>query len=258
MLFGVCTNWENHEIAAKAGFDYLELALNAIGEMDESEFQALADRVPSLALPILKCNCFLPAWLKVTGPNACEEKQRAYLDLALCRAKKLGVELVVFGSGGARSVPDGYSMNKAWRQMADFAYLAGEYAEKYDIRIVLEPLRAQECNLLNLVAEANVLSAFLNHAYIGVLGDSFHMAAGRENESVLKNAGEKLWHIHISHHLPEFSGRDYPKPGDDGDYEKLISTLKEIDYQGDISLEASSRDFELEAPQAVARIKPLL
>jgi len=258
MRFGVCTAWENHEKAARAGFDYLECALNALSEMDEDSFAALVQKVPTLALPILKCNCFLPGWLKVTGPDASEEKQRAYLDRALSRAQRLGVETVVFGSGGSRQVPPGFPRDQAWRQLADFVRLAGNYGEKYGIHIALEPLRRQECNILNLVAEADLLSSFVNHPFVGVLGDSFHMAVENENVNALKNAGDKLWHFHISHHFSDLSGRDYPRPDDDGDYCLFIDALKEIGYQGDISLEGGTRDFDLDAPLAVARIKPLL
>ncbi|MBQ4073811.1 MAG: sugar phosphate isomerase/epimerase [Clostridia bacterium] len=258
MRFGVCTGPENNENAAKAGFDYIECALNAIGEMEDAAFDALLAKVPSMPLPILKCNCFLPGWLKVTGPDVNEEKQRSYLDKALGRAKKLGVEVVVFGSGGARQVPEGFPMDEAWRQMAAFTRLAGDYAQKYGIRIALEPLRSQECNLLNLVAEANLLSSLINHPFVGVLGDSFHMAAGKECPCVLKNAGDKLWHIHISHHFSDLSGRDYPHPQDDGDYQPLIDALKAMNYQGDISIEGGTKDFEKDGPLAVARIKPFL
>ena len=149
-------------------------------------------------------------------------------------------------------------MDEAWRQMAAFTWLAGDYAQKYGIRIALEPLRTKECNLLNLVAEANLLSALLNHPSVGVLGDSFHMESGKEGTDVLKNAGDKLWHIHISHHFPDLSGRDYPRPQDDGDYQPLIEALKAMNYQGDISVEGGTRDFETDGPLAVARIKPLL
>ena len=258
MRFGVCTGPENIETAARTGFDFIECMLYSIEAMEEAEFQALAEKVPSLPIPIDRCNCFLPPWLKVTGPDTDEARQRAYLDKAFTRARKLGVEMVIFGSGGARQVPEGFPLDEAWRQLEAFTRMAGEYGEKYGIRIALEPLRAQECNFLHYVAEANVLCALVNHPYIGVMGDSFHMDCGGERLTSLKEAGEKLWHIHISHAFPDRSGRDYPRPQDDGEYEALIEALKAMHFQGDVSVEGGTQDFETDAPLAVARIKHLL
>lgn len=258
MKFGVCTGPENIETAAKAGFDFIECMLYSIEAMDEEAFQALAEQAPSMPIPISRCNCFLPPWLKVTGPDTDEKKQRAYLDNAFSRAKKLGVEMVMFGSGGARQVPDGFPMDEAWRQLIAFTRMAAEYAEKYEIQIALEPLRAQECNFFHLMSEANVVSAVVNHPLIGVMADSFHMDCGGENMNILKESGDKLWHIHISHPFPDRSSRDFPRPDDDGDYQPFIDVLKEMNYQGYVSVEGGTQDFETDAPLAVARIKPLL
>src|SRR5262249_25937777 len=51
---------------------------------------------------------FLPATLKVTGPAIDRDRQHAYVEKAFDRLARLGVEVVVFGSGGARRVPDGF------------------------------------------------------------------------------------------------------------------------------------------------------
>lgn len=258
MKLGVCTSPDLCEAAAKAGFDYIECALNGIAQMPDAAFDALIEKLPQMPLPILKCNCFLPGELKVTGPEAEERKQKVYLEKAFSRAKALGVELVVFGSGGARQVPEGTSMDAAWRQMAAFLELCGVYATRFGIRIALEPLRQAECNLLNLVTEATLLAALANHPLIGVLGDSFHMASGHEGPETLAIAGEKMWHVHISHHAKDLSGRDYPRPGDDGAYAAYFNTLRKMGYSGDVSVECSTTDFETDAPLAVARLRPFL
>ncbi|MBE5787653.1 MAG: sugar phosphate isomerase/epimerase [Clostridiales bacterium] len=258
MRLGVCTGPENSGRASRAGFDYIECALNAIAALEDTDFDELLQKAPFLPAPILKCNCFLPSWLKVTGPEADELRQREYLELALSRAAALGVETVVFGSGAARFCPEGWPMDQAWRQLYGFILLAGEYGQKHGVKIVLEPLRTQECNLLNLVAEACVISALADHPYVGVLGDSFHMACGGEGPDALGRAGQKLWHMHISRHFQDLSGRGYPYPGDGEEYQALMDVLKAMDYQGDISLEAGTEDFDRDAPLAVERIRPYL
>ena len=254
MKLGVCTGFENLEIAAKCGFDYVECAFSRLAAMPEEDYQALLARKDSFPLPVTKANLFLPADVKPLGPDACEKVQREYLEKAFTRAKAIGVKLVVFGSGGARKVPEGWSYARAWRQLCDFLELCAEYAEKFDIKVVLEPLRSSECNILNYVSEGTALCGIVNHPYVTVLGDFFHMYDGSEPWEHLVRAGEKLAHIHICNPV----GRLYPAEGDGFDYEPVINLLKEMNYQGDISVEAGTKDLENDGIAAVKVIKPLL
>lgn len=258
MKLGLCCAPENMEIAAKLGFDYIEGAFAHIARMPQEEYDSLLCKVDSFPIPLLKCNMFLPADIPPVGPDACEKTQREYLELSFKRASKLGVRLAVFGSGAARRVPDGWSHIRAWKQLADFLDLVAEYAEKYEITVALEPLRRKECNILNLVSEGTVLCAVVNHPRITVLGDTFHMLCSCEPWDSLKYAGEKLTHIHISHSLPDLSGRVYPCKGDGEDYATVINVLKEMNYKGDISIEAGFTDMEKDGAAAIAVLRPLL
>ncbi len=254
MKLGLCANFDAIELAAKMGFDYLEVAFSRLAAMPEEDYQALLAKKDSFPIPVCKANLFLPADVKPLGPDACEKVQREYLDKAFARASAIGIKLVVFGSGGARKVPDGWSYARAWRQLADFLELVAEYAEKYDVGVTLEPLRSAECNILNYVSEGTALCGIVNHPYITVLGDFFHMHMGSEPWDHLTRAGEKLSHIHICNPV----GRVYPAPGDGYDYESVINLLKEMNYKGDISVEAGTQDMEKDGLAAVAAIKPLL
>ena len=254
MKLGLCTNFDNLELAAKMGYDYVECAFSRLAAMPEEEYQELLSKKDSFPIPVTKANLFLPGEVKPLGPEACEGVQREYLDRAFARAKAIGIKLVVFGSGRARQVPEGWSFARAWRQLTDFLELAAEYAEKYDIVIALEPLRSSECNILNYVSEGTALCGIVNHPYITVLGDFYHMYDGSEPWDHLARAGEKLAHIHICNPV----GRLYPVEGDGFEYEPVIKILKEMNYQGDISVEAGTKDLENDGIAAVKLIKPML
>jgi len=254
MKLGVCTGFENLETAAKAGFEYVECAFHRLANMPEEEYQQLLAKKDSFPIPVTKANLFLPADVKPLGPDACEKVQREYLDRAFSRGSAIGVKLVVFGSGGARNVPEGWSHARAWRQLCDFLELCAEYAEKYDVVVALEPLRSQECNILNYVSEGTALCGIVNHPYITVLGDTFHMYLGSEPWEHLARAGEKLGHIHICNPV----GRLYPAEGDGFDYEPVIKILKEMGYKGDVSVEAGPKDFEKDSIAAVSLLKPMM
>ena len=180
---------------------------------------------------------------------------RAYLDGAFARAQALGVGLAVFGSGGSRRMPEGFSFSAAWRQLADFLRLAGDIGDRYGVDIAIEPLRSRECNLLNYVSEATALAALVDHPRVGVLGDSFHMLAGGEAWAALAHAGAALRHVHISRVLPDLSARVYPVDGENEDERKLFHTLAAMRYPGDVSLEASTQNFAAEAAAAARILK---
>lgn len=253
MKIGVCTMPQNIGIAAEAGFEFIECELNRLAALSDGEFGALLETSASFPIPVEKCNCLLPADIAVTGANADDRHVADYLDRAFSRAHALGVRLAVFGSGGARRVPNGFPFTDAWRQLAAFLRLAGEAGERHDMDIAIEPLQRKECNILNYVSEATALAAFTDHPRVGVLGDSHHMLAGGEPWDALKCAGAALKHVHISRSLPDLSGRAYPTDGEREDERALFRALIDMSYQGDVSLEAGTKDFCAEAGHA-ARI----
>ncbi len=93
---------------------------------------------------------------------------------------------------------------------------------------------------------------------IGALGDTFHMLSCHEPWFNLTDAGDRLMHVHISHTLPDLSGRIYPKADDGEDYETVIRTLVDMGYKGDISVEAATKDFATDAVDAVKCLRKYL
>ena len=252
MKLGVCTGFENITTAAEVGFSFVECNLSQLAAMSEAEFQALVAQAESFPVPVLRCNGFLPGEVKVTGPDVDEQAVRAYLDKALQRASAIGVKTAVFGSSAARNVPEGWSFDAAWKQLAAFLQIAAEYAETYDVDIAIEPLRRQESNIVNLVSEAMVLAAWVDSPRVGVLADTFHVLSSCEPWTNLKNAGEKLQHVHISGPLPDMSSRIYPAPGDGNDYGSIFEVLRQMDYPGLISVEAGTEDLKKDGAACLA------
>ena len=258
MKLGVCTSPENVFMAAAAGFDYVECSLNALAAMEEDAYLELLHSAPDFPIPISKCNCLFPGDIPVVGPNVSQQQICAYLNHAFSRASRLGIKLAVFGSGKSRSYPEDASFGNPMQQLANCLKLMAEYADQYDIDIAIEPLRLQECNLVNLVFEATILAIAVNHPRIGVLGDTFHMLSVHEPWENLANARHKRYHMHISHTLPDLSGRIYPRRGDGEDYTTVIDTLKSMRYHGDVSVEAGTKDFSTDSIEAVLCLKKLL
>ena len=136
MKLGLCTSFDNLELAAKIGFEYVECAFSALANMPEEDYQKLLAKKDSFPIPVTKANLFLPGALKPVGPDVSEKALREYMERAFARANAIGIKLVVFGSGGARAVPEGWSYARAWRQLADFLEVVAEYAQKYDVVVI--------------------------------------------------------------------------------------------------------------------------
>lgn len=259
MKIGVCTGLNNLQQAAECGFDFVECSASWLAGLSEEEYQEWLARKDSFAIPVLCCNGFLPESVPITGPAADAWQQNTYVDKTFARASALGVKTVVFGSSAARNVPEGADYTQAWRQIADFLRRCIPYCERYDITIAIEPLSRREANIVNLVSEAQLLAAMVDHPRIAVLGDTYHMDRCAEPFSALTRAGRLLRHVHISCPMVEQNTRIYPAP-DDGcpDYAEVAAVLKEMGYQGAVSVEAGCKDFAAEGKAAVECLKALM
>ena len=121
MKLGCCiSDREQLALLAAAGGDYCELPLAPfVMAGDEASFEELAGRV-SAAIPPLACNVFLPPGLTVVGTRLDADALERYVARAVERARRLGVHVLVFGSGRSRMVPDGFSREIALDQLTRF------------------------------------------------------------------------------------------------------------------------------------------
>ena len=243
---GICTDITNIGIVESCGYDYMETGLSRLAEMTEDEYQRAVKLVDAAHIRVEACNGMLPATVRVTGPDVSAQKIHEYLEHAFARARRLGCEVVVFGSAGARSVPEGFDYAVAWRQIGNFLRIAQGHAQDYGITIAIEPLRRGECNILNMVSEAVLISSIMQLANVKALGDTYHMAMCSEPLSALTNAGSMLAHVHTANAL----GRILPREGDGEDYEGIFRALKAGGYDLRVSCEAGCTDFPADAKAA--------
>ena len=243
---GICTDVTNINEIAEIGFDYLEFNLAKLYAMTEEEFASVCALVDAAPIKVEACNCMLPGDIKVVGENVNAQAIHDYLDKAFGRARRLGVKVVVFGSGNSRRVPEGFDTSVAWRQIGNYLRLVERHAMENDITVVIEPLRAGECNIMNFVSEATLMASLIQMPHIAVLADTYHMALGSEPLSALTMAGSLLKHVHIANAI----GRKYPKEGDGERYADIFETLKEMGYEGRVSVEAGCDDFSKDAREA--------
>ena len=248
---GYCSTLKNIDAAKAAGFDYLELGTSEIAALSEEEFEKTVAHIKELGLPVPVTNLFLPAALKVTGPQTNRDEQMAYVKKAFARLSRLGTGIVVFGSGGARRVPDGFSKEDAFKQLVEFGKRIAPEARAQGLTIAIEPLRREETNIINSAAEGLELVQAVADPNFQLMVDFYHLASEKEDPEIVVRAREHIRHLHMAN--PQ--GRVFPLAWDEYDYAPFFAKLREIGYDKRISVEASAKDFASEAPQAIALLR---
>jgi D-psicose/D-tagatose/L-ribulose 3-epimerase len=263
LRYGV-TQIANHDLVseldrlAQWGYDYCEPAVARTMTLEAGEFAAMRRKAEAGRIHVEAMNSFIPAALKVVGPAVDEAAVSRYVADALARADALGAKVVVFGSGDARRVPDGFPRAQAWSQLQRFLRAAGDEIERrhYGMVIGIEALRQAESNIVNRSSEAHALVVETAHPRIKMIVDFFHLTREGEDAKILLTVKEELVHLHFSN--PENGGRAFPRgisesPG----YASFFANLRAIGYQGRISIEANTTTFEDDLPAGLATVHKL-
>lgn len=239
--FGVCTGIENHTLVSYAGYSYIEEGVRRflIPEQSGEEFEKKMELLQASEIPVRACNSFLSGELKSTGPNTVHEKILEYSEIAFRRAKRAGIETIVFGSSGSRNIPDGFPVEKAKEQFISLCSSMGPIAGEYGVTVVIEPLNTNESNFINTVLEGAEIVESVNHPNIRLLADIYHMKmVGEGPESIVKTA-----HLLSHTHVAEKEGRTPPGVHKE-DLSPYFDALREIQYKGRMSVEARWDNFE--------------
>ncbi|MFJ3385144.1 MULTISPECIES: sugar phosphate isomerase/epimerase family protein [unclassified Curtobacterium] len=156
--------------------------------------------------------------------------------------------VIVFGSGTARTAPEGMPHTEAHERFARVVRSARDTAAERGLRIVLEPLNRAETNLVHTIAEA---VAFLDEHDLGdvdVVADLFHVQAESESFDVVRALAGRIGHVHVSDH-------DRQPPGDaEGawPWPAFLAAVHDGGYRGAVSLEC--RWHEDPEPQMAAAL----
>jgi len=229
---------EQAEFVIKYSYDYIEMNLCALANLSDNDFLTFQKRIERSPIKIEVFNLLLPldGSIKIVGDEVDIRRQKEYLESSFKRAHLMGAELMVFGSGRARAVPEGYSPEKAYAQIVDFMKLMMGYADQYGIVMVIEPVCGKEvqANRIRKISDAIKLAEAVGHPNVFALCDLFHMVHENEPMTNIVEAGSWIRHAHIS---SVEADRKYPVLEDGYDYKPFFNALKAIGYQGRLSLE---------------------
>jgi sugar phosphate isomerase/epimerase len=262
LRFGVATFGEVEPLRdvatlAACGYDYIEPGLAKTLALPDPDRQEQLRRMAGTGIRVETMNWFLPgADIKLTGPAVDRPRVHAFLERSLALAEQLGAKVIVFGSPGARSFPEGFPRERAWAQLKEFLRTAGGIidAHRYGMVIGIEPLRKPESNIVNTVAEAARLAREVNHAKVGIIVDFYHLAFENEDPDAILEAKELIVHLQIA----DPSARGFPRQeGGETRYRRFFDNLLKIGYKGRLSIEANSSDVAADCGPALKFLKQM-
>jgi fructoselysine 3-epimerase len=150
----------------------------------------------------------------------------------------------------------GTTYEQAWEWSTAALSDIAEKAEKFDITLVIEPV-SFDTNFVDKGEEAIEMMEEVNKPNVKLMFDTFHTLYRKEPSSdYIYRMGKNLRHMHISdnNRLPPGQGR--------GDFISVINALKDIDFDGYLTMELGfdRRDIEPDfvARQSYEYLKPLV
>ena len=179
---GICANPATALERAASGADYVEIQTNDLMAMSDADFAAFKDSLRSAGVRVEASNCFAPWSTRFIGPEADPEGFARYARAATARLAELGAEIVVFGCGGSRRVPDGVSREEGLALVSEAVKAAADAALPGQT-VVVEPLNSSECNILTSVGEAARFAAATGRANVKTMADLYHMDKDGEPKS---------------------------------------------------------------------------
>ena len=252
MDLGICVPLEKAEEVLAARPDFIEEHIQNFLKPAEPESACaknLADAANS-KVPVRAANCFLPGAMKCVGPEVDLAALERYAAAAFARAHAAGIQVLVFGSGAARKLPDGFPKSKATGQFIALLKRLGPIAAANQVTIVVEPLNKGETNFINSLAEGAETVERAAHPNIRLLADLFHMLRDGEPAAEIARFGKWLAHVHLA----EKEKRSAPGVKGD-DFRPFFAALKQAGYDRRMAVECGWTDRPKESILALETVR---
>lgn len=230
-------------VLAASGYEFCELSAEVLApaEPDARAVPALR-RLEALALVPEVFNRFFPPEVPLYGDLAAV---RAHARRVAQRAAQVGGEVVVLGSGPARTVPAGMNRGEARERLAGAVAAAQEECDRHGVIVALEPLNRGECNILNTLEECREFRERFDLEGVYLTADLYHLEREHESSAEIVSAGALVRHAQVAG-----GGRQSPEiPG--YDYAGFVKALARARYDIRISAECDWPDLHEQAPLAL-------
>ena len=240
---------ERLQKAARMGYDGVELMAVRPDELDAREIRVQLGATGLEVAAVASGAIFAEDGLTLLAADTetarqAEVRLHALIDFAAA----LGAPVVTIGSFRGWLAWAGGS--RARRRLVDILGTAAGKAAGQGVRLAFEPLNRYESDVVNNSDEGLALIEEVGHSHLGLLLDTFHVNIEERSltapfHTVME--AKRLWHVHLgdSNRLPPGYGHL--------DFDAIVTTLRNIAYQGYLSAELLPRPDPDAAAMATIR-----
>ncbi len=204
MRIGVCASPGKLPLLAELGYDYMDAHFGWLEGLSDEAFTDVARRHETYGIPVDATQGFFgdvtlfPEGGTPADADALLRKTAAYAERGFARAAALGGKVAVIGSGRQRIIPETYPRARAEEEFARLLATCGEIADRYGMKVAVEPLAHRETNFLHTVAEGAAIARRAGHPAVGTMVDFFHLWYNGDDLASLPSFGDTLIHAHIA------------------------------------------------------------
>ncbi len=239
------------ELIQALGFDGVEICLEnddmAPEDLTPQKIAAVRDAVLELGL--------FPVSISYHQDYVYSDAYFETTKEAIQLTPEFGTNLFVFSGPKRRSGDEREWLRREWSRMVTRTQALAKIAERAGVILAeeFEPdfVVGSTADLLRLFDEVGspALAANLDLGHV-FLCDPDPIAAVHE-------VGDKIVHCHIENMAEGIHDHLLPQEGD-MDLKAYLQALKDVDYQGPLSLDLYKQEYEVVAPDAIAYLRDLL
>ncbi|HMP82684.1 MAG TPA: sugar phosphate isomerase/epimerase family protein [Verrucomicrobiota bacterium] len=259
MRFAICNeiyrDWKLEDVfahAARLGYSGVEIApftlANAVTDLSAGERQRIRELAERHGIAIVGLHWLLvkPEGLHLNHPDPAVRSRTAdYFCVLVDCCADLGGSVMVVGSPKQRSLMPGVSLEQALEWTAATLRDAVNRAEDRSVTICFEPLSPVETDFINTAAEAIDFARRFGSPNFKIILDVKAMCS--ETKPIPQIIRES-W-PHFAHFHANDKNLRWPGSGD-VDFAPVAGALKEVGYDGFVSVEVFKFD---EGAEAIAR-----
>lgn len=223
-----------------AGYDCIEMQVVGVMQLDETEFGETQNRLTNSSLTCDVLDNPIPLDQCVADDSFDLNYYEKFMQTGADRAAQLGVKYYIFGNGKTRSLPVDGDVEKAKAKNLALLRMMADIVAERGITILLEPLAPRVSNVVLSIPEALSYIDLIGKPNLGTFLDYRWFLAQNHLFTDIEKYGGYIKHVHIDSPMTEFPRRVIPRVGDGHDYSMLFKALKNINYDGIISIEANT------------------